>query len=117
METKELGKTSTGIQPNVAGLLSYVLGFITGIVFFLIEKENKFVRFHAIQSMITFGGFFVLSLMISVVFGFAPQMSWGINSLLGVLQLVVWIVLMIKAYQGEFFKLPVIGDIAEKQVK
>jgi uncharacterized membrane protein len=117
METKDLGKTSTGMQPNLAGLLSYVLGFITGIVFFLIEKENRFVRFHAIQSIITFGGFFVLTLGVGIIFGTVPQIALGINSLLGILQLVVWIVLMIKAYQGEYFKLPVIGDIAEKQVK
>ena len=66
MEAKDLGKTSTGIQPNVAGLLSYVLGWLTGLIFFLIEKENKFVRFHALQSMIVFGALFVLSLAIGM---------------------------------------------------
>ena len=54
MEGKDLGKTSVGLQANVAGLLCYLVGWITGLIFFLIEKENKFVRFHALQSLITF---------------------------------------------------------------
>ncbi|MDP3142898.1 MAG: hypothetical protein Q8N14_02985, partial [Candidatus Omnitrophota bacterium] len=63
MTGKNLGKTSTGIEPKVAGLLSYLLGFITGVIFLLIEKENKFVRFHALQSIIVFGFLFVLGLI------------------------------------------------------
>lgn len=125
METKDLGKTSTGIQANVAGLLSYVLGWITGLIFFLIEKENKFVRFHALQSIITFGGLCVLGIAISVFVGIFAAMGAGflvpvlslINGLLGILGLILWILLMIKAYQGEKFKLPIAGDIAEKNVE
>jgi uncharacterized membrane protein len=125
MEAKDLGKTSTGIQANVAGLLSYVLGWITGLIFFLIEKENKFVRFHAMQSIITFGGLCVLSIAIAVFVGIFAAMGAGflvpvlslINGLLGILGLILWILLMIKAYQGEKFKLPVAGDIAEKNVE
>ncbi len=125
MEAKDLGKTSTGIQANVAGLLSYVLGWITGLIFFLIEKENKFVRFHALQSIITFGGLSVLSIAISVFVGIFAAMGAGflvpiltlINALLGILGLILWILLMIKAYQGEKFKLPIAGDIAEKNVE
>jgi len=56
METKDLGKTSTGIQANMAALLSYLAGWITGLIFFLVEKENKFVRFHAMQSILASGG-------------------------------------------------------------
>jgi len=48
-------KTSTGLQENIAGLLCYVLGWVTGIIFLFIEKENKFVRFHAVQSIVVFG--------------------------------------------------------------
>ena len=110
METKDLGKTSTGIQANVAALLSYLLGFITGIIFYLIEKENKFVRFHAMQSIITFGALFVAG----VVVGFLPVMGLALLPVLWVLEVVLWVILMIKAYQGELFKLPVIGDMAEK---
>jgi uncharacterized membrane protein len=117
METKDLGKTSTGIQANVAGLLSYLVGFITGIIFFVIEKENKFVRFHAMQSMITFGGFFVLAIVLGIVFSFVPALGVLVSTLLWLAQVVLWVILMVKAFQGEYFKLPVIGDIAEKQVK
>jgi len=110
METKDLGKTTTGIQANVAALLSYLLGFITGIIFYLIEKENKFVRFHAMQSIVTFGGLFVAG----VVVGFLPVIGLALLPVLWVLEVVLWVILMIKAYQGERFKLPVAGDIAEK---
>ena len=116
METKDLGKTTTGMQANVEALLSYLVGFITGIVFFVIEKENKFVRFHAMQSIITFGGLFVLGFVVSIIFRFIPHVGWIISSLLWIANLILWILLMVKAYQGEYFKLPVVGDIAEKQV-
>ncbi|MEK7875140.1 MAG: DUF4870 domain-containing protein [Pseudomonadota bacterium] len=104
--------TSTGLNENVAGLLCYLVGWVTGLIFFLIEKENKFVRFHAMQSMITFGGLTVLFM----VLGNIPFMGWGLIPFLGLLQLVLWILLMVKAYQGEHFKLPVIGDLAEKYI-
>lgn len=109
---KDLGKTSTGIQPNIAALLSYLVGFITGLIFFLIEKDNKFVRFHAMQSMITFGGIFVLQTVIL----FIPVIGVMLLPLLGLGSLILWIILMIKAYQGEMFKLPIVADIAEKQI-
>jgi uncharacterized membrane protein len=104
----EIKTTSTGLNQNVAGLLCYLVGWVTGLIFFLIEKENKFVRFHAIQSMITFGG---LTILLMVV-GYIPF----IGMILVLLQLVLWILLMVKAYQGEQFKLPVIGDLAEKKI-
>jgi len=109
---KDLGKTSTGMQPNVAALLSYLLGVITGIVFYIIEKDNKFVRFHAMQSIITFGALFVLQ----IILGFIPVIGWTLLPLVALASLILWILLMIKAYQGELFKLPIIGDIAEKQI-
>ena len=112
MEKKDLGKTSMGLEANVAALLSYLLGFITGIVFFIIEKDNKFVRFHALQSIITFGILFVLGF----VLGFMPFIGYMLGYLMWVIDIILWIILMIKAYQGEKFKLPIIGDIAEKQV-
>lgn len=97
-----MAKSSTGLEDNIAALLSYVLTWITGLIFFLIEKDSKFVKFHAMQSIITFVAVFIL--------------SWipFLNILVGILALVLWILLMIKAYQGEKFKLPVIGDLAEK---
>ncbi len=122
METKDLGKTSTGITANVAGLLCYLLGWVTGLIFFLIEKENKFVRFHALQSIILFGGLTVLQIALGIITGifaaiglafFAPIFSI-VTGLIALLAFILWIVLMVKAYQGELFKLPVAGDIAEK---
>ena len=110
--TKDLGKTSTGMQPNIAALLSYVLGFITGTIFYLIEKENKFERFHAMQAIITFAALFVLQIFL----GFIPVIGLILLPLVSIASLILWIVLMVKAYQGEKFKLPVVGDIAEKQI-
>ncbi|MCX5657723.1 MAG: DUF4870 domain-containing protein [Candidatus Omnitrophica bacterium] len=123
MEAKDLGKTSTGIQPNVSGLLSYAAGIVSGIIFYVIEKENKFVKFHAVQSIVTFGGFLALWIGIAIisqilimlhVYGLL-QLFHLINILLWLASFILWVVLMIKAYQGEKFKLPVIGDIAEKK--
>lgn len=105
-------KTSVGLEENVAGLLSYVLWWVTGIVFLILEKENKFVRFHAMQSTITFLGFTV----VSIIFNFIPFVGWIITPLISLLAVITWIVCMIKAYQGEKFKLPIIGDIAEKNI-
>jgi len=104
----ETGKTSSGLEPNIAGLLCYVLGWVTGLAFLLLEKENKFVRFHAIQSIIVFGAVTVLYIILFWI----PFLGW----IIWLLALVLWIVLMIKAYQGEMFKLPVAGQIAENQV-
>jgi uncharacterized membrane protein len=108
----EEAKTSTGMNQNVAGLLCYLAGWITGLIFFLIEKENRFVRFHAMQSIITFGSLTVLFM----VLGFIPILGWMLMPVLAILQLILWIVLMVKAYQGQLFKLPMIGDLAEKNI-
>ncbi len=108
----EEAKTSTGMNQNVAGLLCYLAGWITGLIFFLIEKENRFVRFHAMQSIITFGSLTVLFM----VLGFIPIVGWMLMPILAILQLILWIVLMVKAYQGQLFKLPMIGDMAEKNI-
>lgn len=110
-ETK--GKTSTGMEQNLAGLLCYVLGLVTGIIFLLLEKDNKFVRFHAIQSILVFGAFTVLE----IIFGFIPAVGWILNALLGILAFILWIVLMVQSYQGKMYKLPRAGDIAERNSK
>jgi len=110
-ETK--GKTSLGMEQNIEGLLCYVLGWVTGIIFLLLEKENKFVRFHAVQSIVVFGAYTVIAIILS----FIPVVGWIILWILGVLAFILWIVLMVKAYQGQMYKLPVAGDIAEKNSK
>ncbi len=105
-----MAKTSTGLEENVAGLLSYVLAWVSGLFFILMENKSKFVRFHAMQSIIVFGSLNI----ISIVLGAIPFIGWGVASVVGVLSFVLWIVLMIKAYQGTMFKLPWAGDLAEK---
>jgi len=108
-----MAKTSMNLEENVAGALCYVLTWVTGLIFYLIEKENKFVRFHAMQSIIVFLPITILISIFSFMLWFFP-FGWIISSLISLLMLVLWIVLMIKAYQGEKFKLPIVGDIAEK---
>lgn len=105
--------SSTGLEENAAGALAYLLSFISGIVFLIIEKDSDFVRFHAMQSTITFGGLFVLQFVI----GFVPLIGWLISILIFPVWLILWIVLMMKAYQGERFKLPIVGNIAEQQLQ
>lgn len=116
MAEQKTNKT-TGLDSNVASALTYALGPVTGIIFLILEKEDKLVRFHAMQSTITFGALFVLRYILTVLF----TTFWGLYSLIFALinlgSLVLWVILIAKAYQEEKFKLPVIGDIAENQLK
>ncbi len=118
-----MASTQSGLSENVAGLLCYVLGWITGLVFFLIDKR-PYVRFHAAQSLVVFGGLHILRIVLAMVFGigwwFGGGMGltgfsfgWLLFSLIGLVTLILWIVLMVKAYQGERFKVPIAGDFAE----
>jgi uncharacterized membrane protein len=106
-------KTASGLEENVAAALSYALGWVTGLVFYFTEPQNKFVRFHAMQSTIVFGALSVLCVLLQVI---------PILGLLMVVFLIIpasailWLVLMFKAYNGERFKLPIVGDMAEQQV-
>ncbi len=104
--------SSTGLDVKLASLLCYVLGFVTGIIFLILEKKSHIVRLHAMQSTIVFGGL----LLINFVLGFIPIIGAVISMLMGPIIFILWVVLMVKAYQGSWFKLPVVGDIAEKQV-
>jgi len=106
---------------NVAGALCYVAGLITGIVFLALAPYNqsKFVRFHAFQS-IFFNVAFVGLWIVEMVLGFI--LPWGLHVIISLFGLVlwlgfmiVWILLMVKAYQNQKFKLPVIGQLAEQQ--
>jgi len=109
------GGKGTGLEPNVAGLLCYLVGWITGLIFYLIEEKDEFVRFHAMQSIIVFGAITVLS----IIFGILCM--WLVGLILGPIlwigTIILWILLMVKAYQGERFKLPIAGDLAEKYSK
>lgn len=107
------GKTASGLDANVAAALAYGLGWITGVAFLLTERENGFVRFHAMQSTIVFAALSIGCVllqsipilgMLLVVFVVIP------------LSAVLWLLLMFKAYQGERFKLPLAGDMAEHRI-
>lgn len=97
---------------NLMAAASYLLGFVTGIIFLLLEKQSKFVRFHAMQSTILFGGIFVAN----IALGFIPILGWLVGLLLSLGAFILWIVLMWKAFQGEMYKVPKIGELAEKQL-
>jgi uncharacterized membrane protein len=105
-------KTSSGMDENVAGALAYALGWITGAVFLLTEPTNTFVRFHALQSVIVFGS---LSLLWFVTLSI-PILGWVIALvIIPPLSLILWLLLMFKAYQGERFKVPFAGEIADQR--
>ena len=106
--------SGTHVAPNVAGALAYAVGWITGLVFFLLEKDDDFVRFHAMQSIIVFGLFNVIWIFGMIFFWLVPVLAWIVWTIVWIGTLILWIILMIKAYQGEKFKLPVAGDLAEK---
>ncbi len=97
---------------NLMAAASYLLGFITGIIMLLLEKQSPFVRFHAMQSTILFGGIFVAN----IALGFIPILGWLVGLVLSLVAFILWIVLMWKAFQGEKYKVPYIGDMAEKQL-
>jgi len=102
----------TGLQPNVAGALCYLLGLITGIVFLMIEKENRSVRFHAMQSILVS----IVLIVVSIILGFIPVLGWALGLLVNLAAVALWILLMVKAYQGEEWEVPVLGGIARQQV-
>lgn len=106
-------RSSTGIDENIAGLLCYLATFITGIIFLLLEKKSQFVRFHAMQSTVFFIGIWI----ISYAANFIPLVGWMLQMVASILGFILWIVLMIKAYQKEYYKLPIVSDIAENFLK
>ena len=110
--------TSSGLSDNVAGMLAYVT-IIPAIVFLLIDPYNKrrFVRYHAFQSI-----FFAIACMVASfalrIVGHMPVVRWTtlmLWPLLWLAELVIWVICVLKAYQGQTFKLPVIGELAEQQ--
>lgn len=121
---------AAGLSENAAATLSYVLGWLTGIIFYLIDRR-PYVRFHAAQSMVTFGGLHIIRVVLGITFGLGwafggPGMFGGYGtghfagfgiglmllSLVGLLSFALWIICMVKAFQGERFMVPIAGDIA-----
>jgi uncharacterized membrane protein len=109
----DTGKTASGLDENVAAALAYGLGWVTGIVFLLTEPHNRFVRFHAMQSTIVFLALSVLCVLLQMI----PLLGMLIAVFLVIpASAVLWLVLMFKAYQGEHFKVPVAGEMAEQRM-
>lgn len=125
----QTAKSSTGLDENIAALLSYIFGWVGGLVFFLIEKDSRLVRFHAMQSILLN----VVALVVGIALWFlwfvlaigasmaSETLGFLVSAVLGLLIFVFWIGLLIgvilclvKAYQRQYFKLPVIGNFAEK---
>jgi uncharacterized membrane protein len=105
-----------GMQPNIEAGLSYVLGWVTGLIFFLMEKQNRFVRFHAMQSILFFGGLTVIQIILGVVgsFPFLGLLTYLLGIAVWLIFIVGYIALLINGFQGKYFKLPIVGDYAEK---
>jgi uncharacterized membrane protein len=109
----------TSMAENLAAALSYSLGWITGIIFLLIDKR-PFVRFHAAQSIVVFGGLHLITIVFTFGGGMMLMGGFGffglraaLGSLLWLLGVILWIVLMVKAYQHEKFELPIVAGIAK----
>jgi len=106
-------KTSTGLDANLAAALTYLVGFVTGVIFLLVERDNRFVRFHAMQSTLLFLGIVILDILLQIV----PILGALVVFLLVIpASAILWLFLMYKAYQGEEYKLPFVGQIAADKV-
>lgn len=99
-------KSTFGLDKNVACALTYVLGWVSGLIFFLSEKKDKEIRFHALQSLIFFGALNVIIMI--------PFLGWTLKPVISLLGFIAYLFLIIKAYQGEKFIIPVVGEIAQK---
>ena len=110
---EQMQKTASGLDANVAAALAYALGWITGVGLLLTEHENRFVRFHAMQSTIVFGALSVLCILLQSI----PLLGMLLAVFLVIpASAVLWLILMFKAYQGEHFKFPIAGEMAERNI-
>ena len=117
------GPTSTGLPANVAGALAYVLGPITGIIFYILEKDNRFVRFHAAQSIVVSIAMFIVSFVLGILgvaIGAVPLIGWLVAMLLSfgvsIVSFVLWLLLMWQAFQGKEWEVPFAGVFARRMV-
>lgn len=125
----QTGKSSTGLDENIAALLSYIFGWVGGLVFFLIEKDSRLVRFHAMQSIllsasaiIGFIAIWIAWVVFAIIGAMAADALGLVVSIIGTLLmlgfwvglLVAVVLCLVKAYQRQYFKLPVLGNFAEK---
>ena len=117
------GSGGSGLAPNIASLLCYVCTIVTGIIFLVIEKENKEVKFHAWQAIFLGGAAIavsivvnILSMVLGAIVGFLGAIIGIVGLLINLALFIVWIIAMIKAYNGDHWLIPVIGNLAEQQV-
>lgn len=108
---------TTVSNEKMMGSVAYLLGPVTGVLLLLTEKKNAYVRFHAMQSTLVFGGILLLYVVLAIV----PIIGWLIlvvlSSILPLVSFILWLVLMWKAYNGEQYKLPYFGNLAQKQLE
>ena len=110
-------ETSLHIDPNLAGALCYLFACISGILFFLLETQNKRIRFHALQSILIFTVLSLLtvaSAVLAILTDFVPFRL--ANYTIWIIHFLVWLVMVISTYQGKTIKIPGIGDFAQEQV-
>jgi uncharacterized membrane protein len=115
-----LGPTSINMEPNVAAGLSY-LTWVAGLIFFLVEKQNRFVRFNAMQEILLTAAYVIVQIVLGIVVGILGSISSTLAliasplyGLLGLAAFVLWVICIINAFQGKYFKIPFIGDYAER---
>lgn len=96
---------------NVMGALTYLVFFVTGAVFLVLEKKNNFIRFHAMQSLVFFGALFILHVILTF-----SLIGLILIPFLMIVEFVLWVLLMWKAFNGEEFMLPVVGEFSKKQL-
>lgn len=113
----------TGLAPNIASLLCYICSPITGIIFLLIEKENQDVKFHAWQSLVFGTAYIAVIILLEILAAVMGLLASVLGIIVGffiplvmLAAFIVWIVCLVKAYQGERWRIPVIGDFAAKKV-
>ncbi|HEX4567406.1 MAG TPA: DUF4870 domain-containing protein [Vicinamibacterales bacterium] len=110
---KHTEKTASGLDANIAAALSYLVGCVTGIIFLLAEKDNRFVRFHAMQSTL----FFIFAILVDVLLQVIPILGFLIVIFVVIpVSAIVWLLMMYKAYQGEEYKLPLVGQWAADRI-
>jgi uncharacterized membrane protein len=121
MTAPPIDTSSTGLDPKIAATLAYLVGWLTGLLFFLLERDSRYVRFHALQSLLGLGAIWALGVtffalgFVTVFFSSATfrVMMW-FAEVVWIAGVVVWLVCLYKAYNGERWKLPVVGAVAER---
>jgi uncharacterized membrane protein len=109
---KSNSNTFFGLPENLEAFLCYLLGWVTGILFLLFESRSKFVKFHAMQSVLVFLPLFATRYIVGII----PIIGSLLMSALNFVMAVLWVLLMYKAYRHKYYKLPVIGNLAEQML-